>query len=154
MNPVRLIPKQSWRTQLGYRISSAVTFRSRVEVLWYDQGGLSPEQGFLTYADIIYKPLLKKYSGNIRLQYFQTDSYNSRLYAYENDVLYSFSIPVFYDKGYRYYLNLNYDLTRKWSIWCRIAQTLYPGKTVIGSGLDEINGNKKTEVKLQSIFSF
>jgi hypothetical protein len=36
----------------------------------------------------------------------------------------------------------------------RLAQTIYPGKNVIGSGLDEIKGNKKTEVKLQSIFSF
>ncbi|MDQ6756969.1 MAG: helix-hairpin-helix domain-containing protein [Bacteroidota bacterium] len=153
LNPVILKPKQNWRTQLSYKLSSAVTFRSRVEIQWYDKHGISPEQGFLTYADVIYKPLLKKYSGNIRLQYFETDSYNSRLYAYENDVLYSFSIPVFYDKGYRYYLNLNYDITRKWSFWFRLAQTIYPDKKVIGSGLDEIRGNKKTEVKLQTIFN-
>ena len=153
LNPVVIKPKQNWRTQLSYKINPSFTFRSRVEILWYDKG-LSPEQGFLTYADVIYKPLLKKYSGNIRLQYFETDSYNSRLYAYENDVLYSFSIPVFYDKGYRYYLNLNYDITRKWTAWFRIAQTIYPDKKLIGSGLDEIKGNKKTEVKLQTIYNF
>ena len=153
LNPVVMKPKQSWRTQLTYKLSTAVTFRSRVELLWYDRKGDAPEQGFLTYADIIYKPSLKPWSGNIRLQYFETDSYNSRMYAYENDVLYSFSIPVFYDKGYRYYLNLNYDLTRKWSFWLRLAQSMYPGKTSLGSGLDEIKGNHKTEVKLQSIIS-
>ena len=76
------------------------------------------------------------------------------MYAYENDVLYSFSIPVFYDKGYRYYLNLNYDATRKLSVWLRFAQTLYLDKNLIGSGLDEIMGNKKTEIRLQVIFSF
>ena len=154
LNPVVLKPKQSWRTQVSYKLNSAFTFRTRVEIQWYDKQGTAPEQGFLTYADVIYKPLLKRYSGNIRLQYFETDSYNSRLYAYENDVLYSFSIPVFYDKGNRYYLNFNYDLTRKWSLWCRWAQTIYPGKNVIGSGLDEINGSKKTEIKLQTIFNF
>ncbi|HEY8690272.1 MAG TPA: helix-hairpin-helix domain-containing protein [Chitinophagaceae bacterium] len=154
LNPVIIKPKQSWRTQLSYKLNPAFTYRTRVEVLWYDKKGTVPEQGFLTYADIIYKALRKPYSGNIRLQYFETDSYNSRMYAYENDVLYSFSIPVFYDKGYRYYVNLNYDITRKWSLWLRFAQTIYPDKNIIGSGLDEINGNKKTEVKLQTIFNF
>ena len=154
LNPVVIKPKQSWRTQLSYKINSACTFRTRVEMLWYDKKGSAPEQGFLTYADIIYKPLQKPYSGNIRLQYFETDSYNSRMYAYENDVLYSFSIPVFYDKGYRYYLNLNYDVTRKWSVWFRLAQTIYPDKNSIGSGLDEIKGNKKIEIKMQAIFIF
>ncbi|MGI8581793.1 MAG: ComEA family DNA-binding protein [Chitinophagaceae bacterium] len=154
LNPVIPRPKQSWRTQLTYKLNPTFTFRTRTEILWYDKTGAVPEQGFLTYADIIYKPLRKPYSGNIRLQYFETDSYNSRVYAYENDVLYSFSIPVFYDKGYRYYLNLNYDVTRKLSVWLRFAQTIYPDKNIIGSGLDEIMDNKKTEIKLQAIFNF
>ena len=139
---------------MSYKLSTAFTFRTRVELLWYDKKGAAPEQGFLTYADIIYKPLRKPYSGNIRLQYFETDSYNSRMYAYENDVLYSFSIPVFYDKGYRYYLNMNYDITRRLSVWIRLAQTVYPDKNVTGSGLDEIAGNKKTEIKVQGIINF
>ncbi|MDB5222019.1 MAG: helix-hairpin-helix protein [Chitinophagaceae bacterium] len=154
LNPVVLKPKQNWRTQLSCKLNPAFTFRTRVELLWYDKKGITPEQGFLTYADIIYKPQRKAYSGNIRLQYFETDSYNTRMYAYENDVLYSFSIPVFYDKGYRYYINLNYDISRKLSLWLRVAQTIYPEKDIIGSGLDEINGNKKTEIRLQGIFNF
>lgn len=154
LNPVVAIPKQNWRTQFTYKLNTAFTLRSRVELLWYDKKGPASEQGFLTYADIIFKPLRKAYSGNIRLQYFETDSYNSRMYAYENDVLYSFSIPVFYDKGYRYYLNLNYDITKRWSFWFRLAQTIYPGKNVIASGLDEITGNHKSEIKIQSIINF
>ena len=97
---------------------------------------------------------MKPFSANIRLQYFETDDYNSRLYAYENDVLYSFSIPVFYEKGYRYYLNVNYDLTKKLTAWARIAQTINPDRSIIGSGLDEIKGNRKTEVKLQVMYRF
>jgi hypothetical protein len=154
LNPVIIKPKQSWRTQLSYKLNPSFTFRTRAEVLWYDKNGSVPEQGFLTYVDAIYKPLRKQYSGNIRLQYFETDSYNSRMYAYENDVLYSFSIPVFYNKGYRYYLNFNYDITRKWSLWFRFAQSIYPDKNFIGSGLDEINSSKKTEIRIQTIFLF
>jgi hypothetical protein len=152
--PVIPQPKQSWRTHFSYKISSSVTIKNRIETIWFDKKGGNAEKGFLLYADVAFKPLLKPFSASIRLQYFETDGYNSRLYAYENDVLYSFSIPVFYDKGYRYYLNANYDLTKKLTLWLKAAQTLYPDKTLIGSGLDEIKSNHKTEVKLQATYNF
>ena len=76
------------------------------------------------------------------------------MYAYENDVLYSYSIPVFYDKGFRYYVNFNYNINNKITIWLRWAQTVYKDKTTIGSGLDEITGNKKSELKMQVRYLF
>jgi len=97
---------------------------------------------------------MKHYSGNVRLLYFDTEGYNSRIYAFENDVLYGYSIPVFFDKGYRYYLNIKYDLSKKLSFWIRFSQTIYPEKNTYGSGLDEVNGSIKTELKFQGIYSF
>ncbi len=154
LNPVIVKPKQGLRTQFSYKSGSGLTFRSRVELSWFDKRGDAPENGFLIFTDVIYKPLLKPISGNVRLQYFETDGYDSRLYAYENDVLYGYSIPVFYDKGYRYYMNINFDVNKKISVWARFAQTIYAGKNTIGSGLDMINGKTKSEIKLQAIFSF
>jgi DNA uptake protein ComE-like DNA-binding protein len=143
------IPKQNWRTQVSYKISTAVTLRNRVEVLWFNKKGENAEKGFLSFADVLYKPMLSPLSAGLRLQYFETDDYNSRIYAYENDVLYSYSIPAFFEKGFRYYLNINYDIGRKLSVWIRWAQTIYRDRSSIGSGLDEIPGNRKTELKLQ-----
>ncbi|MDQ3552116.1 MAG: helix-hairpin-helix domain-containing protein, partial [Bacteroidota bacterium] len=82
------------------------------------------------------------------------DSYNSRIYAYESDVLYSYSIPPFYDKGFRYYFNINYDLSRSFSCWLRWSQTIYENRKSIGSGLDEIVGNKRSDIKLQLRYIF
>jgi hypothetical protein len=154
LSPVLPQPKQDWRTQFSYKINPDFTFRSRVEAIWYDKKGQANETGFLLYADVLYKPIMKPLSASVRLQYFETDGYNSRLYAFENDVLYSFSIPVFYDKGYRYYLNVNYDINKKLTVWARVAQYLYPNKSIIGSGLDEIQGSHRTEVKLQAMYKF
>ncbi|HET9744910.1 MAG TPA: helix-hairpin-helix domain-containing protein, partial [Chitinophagaceae bacterium] len=109
-NYLVFLPKQSWRTQLNFRTGQSFTIRSRTELLWFDKNGANAETGFLTFFDIFFKPLFKNYSGNIRLQYFETNGYNSRIYAYENDVLFYYSIPVFFNQGWRYYLNLNYDL--------------------------------------------
>lgn len=153
-NPVLVKPKQGLRTQFSCKLSPTFVFRSRVELSWFDKKGDDSQNGFLSYIDILYKPVLKPFSGNMRFQYFETDGYDSRLYAYEDDVLYSYSIPVFYDKGYRYYINVTYDINKRISLWGRFAQTIFPDKNTIGSGLDLINGHKKTEIKLQVIFAF
>jgi len=35
----------------------------------------------------------------------------------------------------------------------RLAQSIYPEKTTIGTGLDQINSNKKTEIKVQVLIN-
>lgn len=143
------ISRQNWRTQINYKLSSSWVLRNRIEIVWYNKNSRDQEAGFLGFFDIGYRPTLRPWSVVTRLQYFETSGYNSRIYAYENDVLYSYSIPAFFDKGYRYYLLLNYDLNQKVSFWLRCGQTIYPGKTVIGSGSDEINRGRKTVMKMQ-----
>ncbi|MBI3719169.1 MAG: helix-hairpin-helix domain-containing protein [Sphingobacteriales bacterium] len=154
MKELPFIPRQSWRTQFAMKVNPKITVRNRFELMWYDKSGTQAEKGFLTFFDFIYNPPMKPLSATIRLQYFETDGYNSRIYAYENDVLYSYSIPAFYDKGWRTYLNINYSFRRNFQAWFRIAQTLYKDKELIGSGLDEIAGKHRMEVKLQLLYGF
>lgn len=154
LSPIPFIPKKDWRVQVSYKVSTQITLRNRFEVLWYDKNGPQSEQGFLTFLDVVYNPPMKPLSATMRLQYFETDGFNSRIYAYENDVLYSFSIPAFFDKGWRYYLNVNYSFSKKLQGWFRISQTLYKDKNLIGSGLDEITGNHRTEAKVQLLYNF
>lgn len=136
--------KCNWRTHISYRIHPDFTIRNRVEICWYNQGASDEQEGFLTYLDILYKPMMKPWSLVGRVQYFDADGYESGIYAYENDVLYTYSVPSFSDQGYRYYINISYDLTRQLSFWVRWSQTIY-NNTVIGSKRTE----KKSEGKLQ-----
>ena len=142
------LPRQNWKTQISFRLNPAITIRNRTELLWYDKNAENAETGFLTFFDFIYKPMLKNYSGNMRLQYFETGGYDSRIYAYENDVLFYYSIPAFFNKGYRYYLNINYNLNANISFWLKWAQTIYRNVESIGSGSDEIPGSLKSEVRV------
>lgn len=147
------ITRKSWRTHLGIKINPSLTMRTRVEILWIKNNGTFPgggkklTRGYLNFIDLIYKPMMKPYSGNIRLQYFETDGYDARIYAYENDVLYFSSIPPFYGKGFRYYINLHYRFGST-SFWLKWSQTHYKELTVIGSGPDEISGSKRSELRL------
>lgn len=154
MNPIVYQPRKNWRMQISYKISSRFSVRNRTELVWFDKTGKAAEEGFMMYADLFYKPLRSPFSANMRLQYFETDGYNSRLYTYESDVLYYFSIPVLYDKGYRYYFNVNYDFSKKLSAWAKWSQTIYRDKTTVGSGLDEIKGNIRSEARLELLYKF
>lgn len=147
-------PRQTIRYHVNFKINSALTLRNRAEICRFDKNGTEAQNGFLTFVDLVFKPLKKKYGGSCRWQYFDTDGYDSRLYAYENDVLYSFSVPVFYQQGYRYYVNLEFTINKKLSVWIRWAQVVYKGQTEIGTGLDQIAGNKRSEVKMQAQYQF
>jgi hypothetical protein len=144
-------PRQNWRVHFSYALNPNFTLRSRIDMLWYDRQGKLAEEGFLLFAEGSYKPGFS-FSFNARLQYFETSGYNSRIYAYENDVLFSYSVPAFFDKGLRYYCNFNYDVSKRLSLWLRWSQTIYSNKEIIGSGLDEIADNKRSEIKLQTLF--
>lgn len=107
----------------------------------------------LLYQDIILNFPKPNISIHTRIAYFDTDSYDERLYAYENDVYYAFSIGSYYYKGIRGYLLLRYKY--KWiSLWLRVAQTYYIDRQVISSGLTQIDKPHKTEIKAQIMFSW
>lgn len=151
--PERLI-KHSIRYNLSCQVSPAITLKSRVEYLTYHQGEEPKEHGFVVYQDIRYKPEKLPFSLSARYALFQTDSYDARLYAYENDVLYAYSIPAYYYKGSRFYLMAKIKLHRHLDFWVRYAITTYSNQDVIGSGLTEIQGNHKSEIKAQLRLKF
>lgn len=140
--------KQSIRINLTYSPVDFIIFKSRFESVNYSKAD-NRERGYLLYQDINYKPNNFPISANLRFAIFSTDGWESRIYAYENDVLYAFSIPAYYDKGQRFYLNLKYKLNRNLSFWFRISRTVFDNKTNIGSGADKIDGNHKTDIKFQ-----
>ncbi len=156
---VETFSRVNWRIQSKIAINRSVSFRNRFEISRYEVNGAGSEHGFMAFMDVGYKPPSGGWSANARIQYFETDGYNARIYAFENDVLYSFSTPALFDKGYRYYLNFHVDCSDwittsgakplKIDYWIRFARTAYPGKTSTGTGADMIMGNRKTEIKMQ-----
>jgi hypothetical protein len=118
--------------------------------------GLSPNisQGYLVYQDLIWKSKNVPLSLSARYAIFNTKDYNSRIYVYENALMYNFSIPPYYGKGRRFYINVRYNGIKNMMIEGRIAQTYTPNQTEIGSGNDAIQGNNKTEVGVQVKYRF
>lgn len=148
------VNKYQLRLESKYKLSNIWSVRSRLEGIQYLKESEQKEYGWMAYQDLFFNPHNSKIAINIRLAYFHTDSYNTRIYAFENDVLYASSFPVYYQKGWRMYNNIRYRIHRNIDLWTKIAAFYYPELEKIGSGLDEIQGNIKSEVKVQLRLQF
>jgi hypothetical protein len=148
------VKRSSYRGDVSWKLGKTLKLQNRIEISQFKKGSSKAEFGFLTYQDIAYAPLFSKITANIRLAYFNTSSFNSRIYAYEDDVLYNFNFGIYNGKGFRTYLNMKYKLSKKLDVWARYALFFYPNTNTVGSGLEEIAGNKKTDVKLQMRYQF
>ena len=141
------------RLQFNNQISKNVELRNRLEWSMFDSD--QPQSnGFAVWQDVVFK--LEKYPLSIssRLAFFDTKDYNSAIYAFENDVQYSFTVLPYYYRGSRFYLNASYRLFKNAYIETRFAQTYLTNRKAFGSGLDEIEGNKRTDIKVQFRVSF
>ncbi len=148
------VKKESYRAEVSWQLNKKWSFQNRAEVSQYKKGDANREFGYLIYQDVDYSPMFSKITGNLRIAYFNTPSYNSRIYAYEDDVLYSFAFGMYNGKGFRTYINLKYNIAKKLNIWARYAMFLYQDVETVGTYLDEIQGNKKSEIKIQLRYQF
>ena len=111
------------------------------------------KKGILMYQDLAFNFQRPQLSLHLRLAYFDTDSYDERLYAYENDVYYAFTIGSYYYQGIKGYLMLRYKI-QNFSLWLRLARTHYLDRHEISSGLNQIDRPFKTEVRVQGMVRF
>ncbi len=121
-------------------IMSHFNFKSRVN--WNRQ---DEEMGYLLAQEMSYRPFEKPWSITARFVVFDTPSFASRIYAYEPDVMYSFSVPFHYGEGRRTAVVAKYKFNNV-TLNVKLAQTQYFDRTPVKGG--RVQGNKSTEVKL------
>lgn len=146
------IKKNTIRLNYDQRINSQWSFKSRFEWVNHFYGD-TKSVGIMFFQDLKYR--LNKIPLSIYGRYaiFDTDNYDARIYAYENDLLGVFSIPSYYYQGIRTYLMLKYDIGNL-ELWLRWDIFSYANRDTISSGLEEIQGSERTTVKLQLKWRF
>jgi len=142
------------RFHLAYWILPQLQLRSRIELSRFWMEDKPTENGYLVFQDVLFRPEELPVSISFRYAMFDADSWDARIYAYEHDLLYAFSIPAFHLNGIRTYLLVKYSPLESMDLWFRLAQTYYSQVESIGSGLNEIPGKTKTEVKVQMQLKF
>ena len=143
------IKKLNVKVNISYMVNENIILRNRLEITSAQKEGGYADKGYLLYQDIIYRFINIPMDIYFRYAMFDSDSYNSRIYTYENDLLYSFSTPSFFDRGIRSYLMLKYSVHAGVDLWLKYGRTDYTDAVTISSGLNEIQGNTKSELKFQ-----
>ncbi len=138
---------QKARFHLQYQPSEKVTLKTRAELVHYE--GAMKENGIMVFQDVQFSPVAVPLNLSARVSWFSTAGYNTRIYAFENDLLYTFSVPAFSGKGIRTYLNMKYTISKHLDCWLKLGNTFQYDRESISSGYSEINGKNKTEIKIQ-----
>jgi len=144
--------RASVRYNISYPVINCLSFANRLDITSFSGEKLS--LGYHFYYEIIYKSTSKKFDSSFRIALFNTPVWDVRIYAYERDILYGFSLPALYGKGIRWYYNLHYRPCRSIDVWLKISQTRYSDRQETGEGLDLITGPSKSELKLQLRWRF
>ena len=147
--------RQRHKVRLQWDVVPHAIVKLKTEMDWqvqHEEVDGKWHQGLLLFQDIAIEPPHTGLALHARVALFDTERYDERLYAYENDLYYAFTIGSYYYKGCRWYLLLRYKY--KWvSIWVRVARTHYLDRQTISSGLNQIDKPHKTELKAQIMFS-
>ena len=125
------------RAQLKYGLSEGLFLMTRIDFKFVNP---ADSRGMILIQDLIVKS--RKLPVNLWLRYsiFSSDDWDSRLYAYENDLLYSFSIPAFSGQGSRGYAMINWEIGKFAELRAKYAIT---------SLKDGNEYKEKDELKLQ-----
>ncbi|MGB2957495.1 MAG: helix-hairpin-helix domain-containing protein, partial [Bacteroidota bacterium] len=101
--------QQNLRISLSRELGTVARFRTRVELIdvrW--RRVLRQERGILLYQDIRWK-LREWMEVSCRLLFHETDSYDSRLYAFERDLVGVLGLPPLYGRGVCWYVFLRFS---------------------------------------------
>jgi hypothetical protein len=146
-NSRTVLPHSTQKIRLRYNhvLKSGWDFRTTFDASLFCRKHFPQEKGFMLSQHAGYRGS-KKIRGDLFAGYFKSDSYDSRLYSYERNLLTTFYMPSFHGKGIRLAASGRYAFTPRLSFSAKIGHTCYFDRETIGSGTERISGNRRTDL--------
>ena len=141
--------RYNYLLNVDYKLESNLSLKTKIQSSHQSEAG-TLSKGFVILQDLIFDFWKLKF--NTRLALFETDNFDNAQYVYENDVLYSFSIPPYNGKGIRNYVMVRFDPNKKTSLWIRYGRYSFKDRESIGSSLDTSFGRISSEIKIMVRF--
>ena len=136
------------RYQLNYNHSTGFKSRLQLDYTSYVETDKQESKGWMISQTAGYTGAKFPVQIDLGTAYFKTDNWNTRIYAYEKNILYAFSFPTFYGEGIRNYSVLKVNILKNITVYVKIAWTHYFDRNEISSDLEKIDGNNKTDANL------
>ena len=144
--------KSNYRIELKYKLTKSIQGKTRFEYVDYALGNIL-EGGFLTYQELKYN--IRDRSSLVgRVILFDTKSYNTRLYEFENDLRGVMTNLPMFGEGFRWYFLINYEIINNLKLYLKYSETFKPNLSSISSGNSKIFGNVDNRLSFQLDYNF
>ena len=144
----------SLRLTCSYSLNQSISMRTSINGTMIDFGPSPNEFGISVSQALQHTSKSGKNKVNISATYFNTDTYNARIYGYEPSILYSFGMKSYYYKGIRLAGLISAMPIRNLTATGKIGFTYYFNRSTIGTGYDIIDSNHKEDIQLQLRWKF
>lgn len=135
--------EQRGRLWTEYKSTQAWSTKSQIDVTTMGAN----DRGFMLSQTGSWQLKTLRLSGGVG--YFHTDSYDSRVYMYEQGPLYTFGIGQFSGCGIRCWLMAKWQVNRRLTMTAKAGTTSYNDRDVIGTGLQQVDASSMTDIDLQ-----
>lgn len=144
------------RFHLQYKIDRQLQMSARFETVQYSQ--VSPiykqnetkeDRGWILFWEVRKSAPKSFLTGGVRFTFFDTQSFDTRLYQFEQDLPGVLTNKLLFGRGIRWYIFGKVRLSKSFMISAKYASTRYEDRESIGSGLDEILSSVRHDVSLQ-----
>ena len=143
-----------FRYRLNYSFKDVFSSRTTLDYNHFHSQDRAADIGYQVTQMISSQLPWARLFADVQGSYFFTDSYDSRVYAAEKGLLYTFYTPSFQGRGFRCSVRLRYELNKHWLFITKFGETVYLDQNEIGSGNDLVRGNKKADVQMQLRIKF
>ncbi len=143
--------KRSLLLNADYEVTPTISMKTRLQTSSYNLGG-SKSTGYALMQDIRYQIWRLRFDA--RFAIFDTDNYDNRIYAFERDLLYTFSIPAYSGNGTRSYIMMRYSINKRINLWIKYGRFKHQNSDSIGSGSEEIAGSLRSDIRTMLKMNF
>ena len=141
--------RQVFRGEIIFSVSNRIRLKGRFEYNSFriSQSG-EKENGYLIFQDLRYSPTdnLNLYA---RIIFFKTNSFNSAIYEYENNLTGVLTNIALFGQGIRWYLLVRFRPAKVFTLSAKYSETYKPSEVSLGSGDNIIFGNTDNTISLQ-----
>lgn len=143
--------KRNYMFNLDFSASDVLTLKSRVQFSTYDLND-QLTKGMAIMQDLNLK--INKFTISSRVALFDSEDFENRQYVFEKDLLYVFSVQAYANQGIRNYILIQYKPSKKLTLWTKYGRYDYRNVDSVGSGLNQISGSVRSDIKFQVRYKF
>ena len=134
------------RIAVDWTATSTLTLRTQGDGVVVSEQGTN-SRGIMIGQQARWQQRWLKVAGTVA--WFHSDDYDSRLYQYEPSTQYDFSFPAYYGHGIRYSLMMQADIGKHLALATKLGVTNYFDRSVIGTGLQQIDQSSMADLLIQ-----